>query len=374
MLLSRPVLRRVAGATAAALAVGIVPFVAAAPTASAAPTELFISEYVEGSSNNKALEIYNGTGATVDLAAAGYNVQVFSNGARPPASTIDLTGTVATGDVFVLANSLGGSAAILAQADQTSGVGQLQRRRRRRPAQGHAPSSTPSARSASTPAPSGAPASPRRRTTPSAARRPSRRATPTAPTPSTPPSSGTASPSTPSTGSAATPSTAARRPTSPRPSPRRPRPTARRPWPSTRARRSPSPSRSTSPPGAFTLACSLSGSQDPRRHRAVRRPSRSTRPPTSPSATPAPSRSRRPRSPTRTPSTRRTHLASDVVVRFSVPAANPCEVTATPIPAIQGSGDTAAVTGTRHDPWRRRRRLRGPVTGPARLLPPGPDG
>ncbi len=26
------------------------------------PTELFISEYVEGSSNNKALEIYNGTG------------------------------------------------------------------------------------------------------------------------------------------------------------------------------------------------------------------------------------------------------------------------------------------------------------------------
>ena len=29
----------------------------------AAPTELFFSEYIEGSSNNKALEIYNGTGA-----------------------------------------------------------------------------------------------------------------------------------------------------------------------------------------------------------------------------------------------------------------------------------------------------------------------
>ncbi len=77
---SRPALRRVAAVTTAALAVGITPFVAAAPASAAAPTELFISEYVEGSSNNKALEIYNGTGATVDLAAAGYNVQVFANG------------------------------------------------------------------------------------------------------------------------------------------------------------------------------------------------------------------------------------------------------------------------------------------------------
>ncbi len=36
----------------------------AAPSlgAAAAPTELFFSEYVEGSSNNKALEVYNGTG------------------------------------------------------------------------------------------------------------------------------------------------------------------------------------------------------------------------------------------------------------------------------------------------------------------------
>ncbi len=29
--------------------------------------ELFFSEYIEGSSYNKALEIYNGTGVTVDL-------------------------------------------------------------------------------------------------------------------------------------------------------------------------------------------------------------------------------------------------------------------------------------------------------------------
>jgi len=30
-------------------------------------TDLIISEYIEGSSNNKALEINNRTGATVDL-------------------------------------------------------------------------------------------------------------------------------------------------------------------------------------------------------------------------------------------------------------------------------------------------------------------
>ena len=37
-------------------------------------------------------------------------------------------------------------------------------------------------------------------------------------------------------------------------------------------------------------------------------------------------------------------MAADVVVRFSVPAANPCEAPITPIPAIQGSGATAAIT------------------------------
>ena len=119
MLTSRPVLRRVAGATASALAVGVIPFVFA-PSASAAPTELFISEYVEGSSNNKALEVYNGTGAPVDLVAGGYNVQVFANGAATASSTITLSGTVANGDVFVLANT-SANAAIKAAADQLSG-------------------------------------------------------------------------------------------------------------------------------------------------------------------------------------------------------------------------------------------------------------
>ncbi|HTE74301.1 MAG TPA: Ig-like domain-containing protein, partial [Actinomycetes bacterium] len=97
---------------AGALIAGIAP-------ATAAASELFFSEYVEGSSNNKALEIYNGTGGPIDLAATGYSVQMFFNGSSTAGLTINLTGTVASGDVFVLAQS-SASATILAQADQTS--------------------------------------------------------------------------------------------------------------------------------------------------------------------------------------------------------------------------------------------------------------
>jgi predicted extracellular nuclease len=90
--------------------------------ASAASSDLFLSEYVEGSSNNKALEIFNDTGAPVDLAAGAYNVQMFFNGAATAGLTINLTGTVADGDVYVLAQSTA-DPAILAVADQTNGSG-----------------------------------------------------------------------------------------------------------------------------------------------------------------------------------------------------------------------------------------------------------
>ncbi|GAA1887520.1 lamin tail domain-containing protein [Asanoa iriomotensis] len=86
----------------------------------AAPTDLIISEYVEGSSNNKAVELYNGTGAPVDL--AGYQLSVYFNGATTASFNASLTGTVAAGDVFVFAHSAS-VAAILAQADATTGSG-----------------------------------------------------------------------------------------------------------------------------------------------------------------------------------------------------------------------------------------------------------
>jgi predicted extracellular nuclease len=88
----------------------------------AAPTDLFFSEYIEGSSNNKALEIYNGTGAAIDLDAGDYSIQMYFNGNSSAGLTIDLTGTIANGDVYIVAQS-SAAASILAQADQTSGAG-----------------------------------------------------------------------------------------------------------------------------------------------------------------------------------------------------------------------------------------------------------
>lgn len=89
----------------------------------AAGAELFFSEIIEGSGNNKALEIYNPTGAPVDLAASGYAVRMYFNGNSSAGLTIVLAGTVAAGDVFVLANSGASIPAILVQADQTDGAG-----------------------------------------------------------------------------------------------------------------------------------------------------------------------------------------------------------------------------------------------------------
>jgi predicted extracellular nuclease len=90
--------------------------------ASAQSTELFFSEYIEGTSNNKALEVFNATGAAVNLAAGGYSVHMHFNGSPAAGLTINLTGTVAAGDVYVLAQS-SADAAILALADQTNGSG-----------------------------------------------------------------------------------------------------------------------------------------------------------------------------------------------------------------------------------------------------------
>jgi predicted extracellular nuclease len=82
-------------------------------------SDLIISEYVEGSSLNKALEIYNGTGQAVNLAPEGYVIDIYFNGQTSPGTTIQLSGTLADGDVFVVADD-GADPAILAVADQTS--------------------------------------------------------------------------------------------------------------------------------------------------------------------------------------------------------------------------------------------------------------
>ncbi|MHB1121059.1 MAG: Ig-like domain-containing protein, partial [Bellilinea sp.] len=86
----------------------------------AGPAELFFSEYVEGSSNNKALEIYNGTDAAVDLAAGGYNIHMSFNGGTST-YTINLTGVVAHNDVYVV-TATNANATLLALADQSAGT------------------------------------------------------------------------------------------------------------------------------------------------------------------------------------------------------------------------------------------------------------
>ncbi|MCI0351843.1 MAG: lamin tail domain-containing protein [Acidobacteriales bacterium] len=97
-------------------------FLSAVLVTAQSSTELFISEYIEGTSNNKAIEIFNGTGAPINLATGGYNIQMFFNGNPAAGLTINLTGTVAAGDVYVIAQS-SANATILAQADQTNGAG-----------------------------------------------------------------------------------------------------------------------------------------------------------------------------------------------------------------------------------------------------------
>lgn len=80
---------------------------------------LFFSEYIEGSSNSKALEIYNASGESVDLAR--YKVELYSNGASTPGSTLLLSGILAPGEVYVIANA-SSAPEILAVADVTSTV------------------------------------------------------------------------------------------------------------------------------------------------------------------------------------------------------------------------------------------------------------
>ena len=67
-----------------------------------ASADVFFSEYLEGSSYNKALEIFNDTGAAVDL--SDYVVKYYFNGKTSVGTSINLSGSLASGDVFVLTN------------------------------------------------------------------------------------------------------------------------------------------------------------------------------------------------------------------------------------------------------------------------------
>ncbi|CAM3713968.1 endonuclease [Flavobacterium gelidilacus] len=75
----------------------------ATTTSTSLVTDLYFSEYLEGSSNNKALEIANNTGSSISLSS--YVVKKQTNGAGSWSTGISLTGTLTNGAKFVLVNS-----------------------------------------------------------------------------------------------------------------------------------------------------------------------------------------------------------------------------------------------------------------------------
>ena len=84
-------------------------------------SDLYISEYIEGSSYNKALEIVNYTGISVDLSS--YTLKKQTNGAGFWSGTpLALSGTLANGDVYVIANA-SADTSILYETDLTASSG-----------------------------------------------------------------------------------------------------------------------------------------------------------------------------------------------------------------------------------------------------------
>lgn len=83
--------------------------------------DLFFSEYIEGSSNNKAIEIYNPTSNAIDL--SGYSIERFNNGGITPSGTLNFpSGTmIAAGDVYVAGNS-SADTSILIESDTLSSI------------------------------------------------------------------------------------------------------------------------------------------------------------------------------------------------------------------------------------------------------------
>lgn len=72
-------------------------------TAAATFTELYFSEYLEGSSNNKAIEISNRTGSSIALSA--YSIKKQVNGSTTWTAVATLSGTLANNNTYVVAHS-----------------------------------------------------------------------------------------------------------------------------------------------------------------------------------------------------------------------------------------------------------------------------
>jgi hypothetical protein len=65
-------------------------------------SNLFFSEYVEGSANNKTIEVYNPTNSPVDLSS--YVIKRYANGSPVPSEELVLSGTIQPKDAVVITN------------------------------------------------------------------------------------------------------------------------------------------------------------------------------------------------------------------------------------------------------------------------------
>lgn len=80
--------------------------------------ELFFSEYIEGSSFNKALEIVNLTGENIDLEAENYSIKKQQNGGGDWMSEFQLSGNLAHNNVHVISNESADIPELLEEANQ----------------------------------------------------------------------------------------------------------------------------------------------------------------------------------------------------------------------------------------------------------------
>jgi predicted extracellular nuclease len=79
---------------------------------SSASGELIISQYYEGASNNKWIEIYNPGGTAVDLLAGGYRIGVWANANRElwksgtaPGNTVILSNSIPAGGTYLIGHT-----------------------------------------------------------------------------------------------------------------------------------------------------------------------------------------------------------------------------------------------------------------------------
>lgn len=86
-----------------------------------ASANLIISEYVEGSGYNKAIELYNTSSSEISL--GDYTLQRYSNGSSTVSTELTLSGTLAANGTYVIVNADSrADAALIAKADLSDSV------------------------------------------------------------------------------------------------------------------------------------------------------------------------------------------------------------------------------------------------------------